>query len=42
MAKMNVGIASMQIQLLTQHHDKDEYWHGFNATTSVDATSWQI
>ena len=39
MAKMNVGMASMQIQLLTQHHDKDECWHNFITKTSVEAAS---
>ena len=33
MTKMNIGMASMQIRVLMQHHGKDEYWHGFNANT---------
>ena len=35
MAKMNVGMTSMQIQVLTQHHGKYECWHDFITKISV-------
>ena len=42
MTKMNIGITSIQIRVLMQHHGKDECWHDFSARTSVNATSWQM
>ena len=38
---MNVGAASVQMQVLTWHYGKVECWHGFSAKTSVDVASWQ-
>ena len=37
MAKMNVGMASVQILL----HGKDECWHGFSTKTNAGTTSLQ-